>query len=128
MPEYCRSPRIFDRQVNFDEFFQLLEDHFKKDDAAPVMIDNGVSAMNIIGTGRQEEYFNLLIADPHTEPNPDIDNRGIYVAEFDNAGKQIARTYPAARSHISPRTYKSLFFTPEKKWMVLFPKNPEKAD
>ncbi len=121
MPHYCCSPRIFDRQVRFNEFFQLLEDHFKKNDAAPVMIDNGISAMNIIGAGRQDENFNLLIADPHTNPNPDVDNRGIYLIKLGKTGNQIARLYPAAISHTSPWTCKGLSFSLEKRWMVLFP-------
>lgn len=135
IPTYCNAPQdVFPPStLHFSDFKELLVNHFKNENPAPVMIDDATYALNIIGI--EEEGFNsvLWIADPHiqqgvnTSIDQDISPAGLYKVTLDDTGKQIKCSLADEHSHqvsnmFSKGSYEGLNFD-VKPWMVLFPLN-----
>lgn len=111
--------------LSFSVFKGRLEAHFKKQNAAPVMIDDGLRAYNIIGIGSQDDKTILWIADPHIREGVNrtlTDRMGLYTITLNAEGDEIS--YSVDESQVpkmyNPASYQSLYFN-NKPWMVLFP-------
>lgn len=127
---YAPRPAFRNKFLTFQTFKERIESHFKKENAAPIMIDDGAYASTIVGIGCHASETKLWIADPHidegvnrvlTEQTP----VGLYTVTLDEAGKQIDCSLNHEDVHqvanlYCPGSYKGLHFN-KKKWMVLFP-------
>lgn len=131
---YAPHQVFHQKPLRFSAFRKRLEDHFKKENPAPVMIDDGTYALNIVGIGQHRLKTILWIADPHIKKEA---NRvpgeqtpaGLYKVTLDPFGKQIACSLQKEDSHqksllFSPGSYLGLHFS-RKPWMVLFPGSKE---
>lgn len=129
----CYTPKssFHHPSLSFDAFKARLQDHFETKNAAPVMIDDGIYTLNIIGLGFEDSNTLLWIADPHIgegvnrAPSKKTAN-GLYTITLDASGNQIDNSLNKndkhQKSHLfNARSYDRLHFN-EAKWMVLFPK------
>jgi hypothetical protein len=132
VPASCNAPKevFHNNSLVFKEFKNKLEDHFKQKNAAPVMIDDGTYALNIIGIGNNGLNTTLWIADPHIHEGVNQGPQtkkpiGLYTVTFNENGHKI---HPALKEEdkfqephlFSGGSYKGLDFE-NKHWMVLFP-------
>lgn len=131
--------------LDFSGFRERLQEHFQSPSPAPVMIDDGLYAMNIIGIGdlSKEKTIQLWIADPHiaggSHRNIEGQHRaGLYTVTLDQHGTQTScsvnteKDYPKAS--FSYASYNAVYFAKPrdgelrvKSWMVLFPQ-PVRAE
>lgn len=129
----CKTPHtaFHQKPLTFALFRDRMEEHFKKVNPPPLMIDDGRVAMNIIGIGRSGVNTMLWIADPHIEPrvNEQSSNEqspcGLYTVTLDEQGKRIKLSLDDEDIHQVPGMFSegtsgSLDFY-NKRWMVLFP-------
>lgn len=129
----CNAPQhvFHNKSLNFNSFKERLENHFKDETAAPIMIDDGTYALNIVGVETEGLNTILWMADPHINEgvNKLIDKEkspaGLYKVTLNDAGKQISCSLADEDSHqvsnmFSAGSYKGLHFD-SKCWMVLFP-------
>ena len=103
MPD-CKAPRsvLHDKlPLTFSTFKDRLIKHFGGENPAPVMIDDGLYTLNIIGVGSNGSNTTLWISDPHikegvngnyahgkTEKTPN----GLYTVTLDENGNQLKDT------------------------------------
>lgn len=133
IPGNCHAPEeVFHQEpIIFNIFKANLEHHFKTENPAPVMIDDGMYALNIVGIENEGLNTTLWIADPHIKEgvNKVIDQEkspsGLYKITLDEEGKQINCSLNNEDKHqvahlFSAGSYKGLHFE-SKRWMVLFP-------
>lgn len=137
IPNSCNAPHsvFHNPPITFAAFKKRLENHFQSENVAPVMIDDGTFAFNIIGIGCKDSNVILWIADPHIKegtnryPNGKTPN-GLYLITLNRLGEQIECSLDDGDQHQKPnmfreKSYKELFFN-NKFWMVLFPSNKRK--
>lgn len=132
IPKFHYAPiEVFHHPLlKFQAFKERLESHFKNDNPAPVMIDDGTCALTIVGIGFHESETKLWIADPHIEEGVNqlpVEKSpvGLYTVTLNEAGKQI----DCSLKHEDRHQVKQLFFRgsyqgihfEKKRWMVLFP-------
>ncbi len=133
IPGSCNAPQhvFHNKSLSFNSFKERLESHFKNNSAAPIMIDDGTYALNIIGVETEGLNTILWIADPHINEgvNKLIDKEkspvGLYKVTLNDTGKKINCSLADEDSHqvsnmFSPGSYEGLNFD-GKRWMVLFP-------
>jgi len=97
IPGNCNAPgHVFhNKSLNFNSFKERLENHFKSEAAAPIMIDDGTYALNIVGVETEGLNITLWMADPHIKEgvNKLIDKEkspaGLYTVTLNDKGKQI---------------------------------------
>lgn len=119
IPGNCHAPeQVFHNEpLRFNAFKERLESHFKAPHAAPIMIDDGCAALNIIGIGCKGSNTTLWIADPHIKEGvnsfqSEERGAGLYTITLDESGSLI--NDPDEDSLIDLRF-------DSKRWMVLFP-------
>lgn len=135
IPGSCNAPQhvFHNKSLNFNAFKERLENHFKNETAAPIMIDDGTYTLNIVGVETEELNTILWIADPHINEgvNKLMDKEkspvGLYKITLNNTGKQINCSLANEDNHqvshmFSAESYKGLHFD-SKRWMILFPLN-----
>ncbi|MBN9376802.1 MAG: hypothetical protein BGO14_01385 [Chlamydiales bacterium 38-26] len=136
IPGYCNAPQdVFKHSssLNFYDFKERLLKHFKQETPAPVMIDDAMFALNIVGLEEEGLNITLWIADPHiqqginTSIDKDLAPAGLYKVTLDPTGRQIKCSLADEHSHQLPNmfckgSYEGLHFD-TKHWMVLFPLN-----
>ncbi len=117
------SPNENDATYSFAEFRERMVSHFEKS-GAPLFIDNGKFAMNILGVGTGDaECTYLLIGDPHLlfERNEHPLN-GLYTVELDKDGNKIAVDYPQKSQHFhddeNGYSYNKIDFSPNTQWLI----------
>ena len=106
---------VFNRTITFKEFINILENHFSTKNSPPIILDDSVVSICIIGIkiNKEKETINLIIMDPHSS---NIDTKiGLYIIKLDFDGKFI-KIIP--NEHILES--KKVFFF-EKSWMVYIP-------
>ncbi len=112
LPAYHYAPeQVFHQApLNFSSFKQKLISHFQQEEAAPVMIDDGMYAFTIVGV---QVFLNnqigLFIADPHIDGQRGESRQGLYTIRLDEEGKNVV----SASARLS---------FDKKPWMMLFPK------
>lgn len=83
-PQFAYAPKeVFSKTFIYSEFKKFLIDHFQKENPSPIMVDDSVITMLIIGfVARGDDKLCLIVADPHvTEPE-----KGIYLVTLDEEG------------------------------------------
>lgn len=133
IPDNCNAPHdvFHNPPLGFNVFKERLENHFKAENPAPVMIDNGIQALNIVGIEQAELNTILWIADPHINEgvNKIIDQEkspsGLYKVTLNDSGKQIKCSLYDEDIHQIPNmfckgSYQGITFD-TRHWMVLFP-------
>jgi hypothetical protein len=133
IPGSCNAPQhVFHNEaLIFNSFKERLENHFKTDAAAPIMIDDGTYTLNIVGVKTEGSNTILWIADPHINEgvNKLIDKEkspaGLYKVTLNETGKQISHSLANEDNHqvskmFNERSYQGLHFD-SKCWMILFP-------
>lgn len=134
IPRHCAAPhQVFHRDPhNFATFKQKLLDHFSSDLPAPVMIDDGVYALTIIGIHENESGDTILtLADPHIEEGiADPEDRnpyGIYTVTLNEQGQQTSCSLDHEDNYQIPSLFhegisaRAVSFDSHQ-WMALFPK------
>lgn len=134
IPQDCNAPQeVFHRPpMTFGQFKERLERHFKRENAAPVMLDDASSSFTIVGIGSQEANLTLWIADPYIKEGVDRIQKGnthvgLYTVTLDSHGKQIRCSLSEEDKgqvysmHYGVLSSMALKFH-EKPWMILFPK------
>lgn len=135
IPGSCKAPRhvFHNKPLSFNSFKERLENHFKTEAAAPIMIDDGIFALNIVGVDTEGVNTILWIADPHINEgvnklaDKEKSPAGLYNVTLNSTGKQISCSLADEDNHqvsnmFSARSYKGLHFD-NKRWMILFPLN-----
>jgi len=107
--------------LNFHLLQQRLVQHFQTH-KSPVMIDDDLYAMTILGIGIHDGLTSLLIGDPHIMPNITIPSLGIYVVILDEQGNFLDTSLTSAQKKqmLGPGSYEGIRFA-RKNWIVLFP-------
>lgn len=134
IPEHCYAPRsVFHHApITFDIFRQQVEEHFKEKDAAPLMIDDGFCALNIIGVSSKGSETQWM-ADPHIQggANPCASTEtpvGLYTITLNEKGEQTDCSLRHEDSCQTPKMFSSTiyqgFHFATKRWMILFPGRP----
>lgn len=129
----CRTPKeVFPpTPLKFAAFRTRLENHFENTNCSPVMIDDGLFTLNIIGMQQEGLHTILWIADPHIQEgvNQTLTRGqspvGLYTITLNKTGKQLFCSLNDKDAHqvpylFSENTHKGLHFD-QKRWMVLFP-------
>lgn len=124
IPSYCHSPHeVFSTPIDFGKFTEQLVVHFDKENPPPVMIDDGIVAMNIVGVKREGDKLSLCIADPHLKKighKNRSEMTGIYFVEFDKDGNRTFLSLSEEDKKLfSHPGYSRVYFN--KSWMALFP-------
>lgn len=131
-PLHHHTPReVFHHQpLVFQSFKERLQTHFAKMNPAPIMIDDGVSALTIVGIGFHGTETKLWIADPHIEQGVNRlptgkSTAGLYTITLDETGKQTSCSLYSEDLHqiiqlYNPKRAQGLQFE-NKPWMILFP-------
>lgn len=135
IPECCNAPHsvFHNNPLTSTDFLERIKSHFENGNRVPIMIDDGIYAMAIIGIGCHETTTSLWIADPHIQEgvNLSADEKapnGIYTIDLNHRGEQIRCSLHDEDRHQIPHMYREdsyngLHFN-EKKWMALFPNHP----
>lgn len=128
IPDNANAPtQVFHNDpLSFAHFSTRLVEHFKKEKSAPIVMDDGYRALNIVGVGKQGSTTTLWIADPHI--NGAVNHKkpvGLYTVSLDISGKQTSCSLNGQDKDQNPSLYMSgwhpnLQFE-KKKWMALFP-------
>lgn len=132
VPENCNAPvREFRNEpLKFSAFRERLIKHFENQEAAPVMMDDGSFALNIIGIECDGSDTKLWLSDPHINENVNTNPTnqtpvGLYTITLDETGKQISCSLQNEDVACAKKMYISDIFShykfDEKAWMVLFP-------
>jgi hypothetical protein len=127
----CYAPeQVFhNKPLGFAAFRDRLENHFKNGNAAPIMIDDAVYSLNIIGIRREESNTILWLADPHINNGVNKNQNekkpvGLYKIILDEEGQKINSSLDHEDKDQIPKmlaAYNGLHFK-NKRWMALFPK------
>lgn len=117
-PNQSYAPKeVFEKIVDFKEFKEILKNHFKKENPAPIVMDDSVSSLGLIGVKFNEDNENieLMIMDPHATNEPE---KGLYIITLDEKGefKQIEPGLLVLASQ-------AVYFSGNKKWMIYIPKS-----
>ena len=117
-PNQSYAPKeVFEKIVDFKEFKEILKNHFKKENPAPIVMDDSVSSLGLIGVKFNEDNDNieLMIMDPHATNEPE---KGLYIISLDEKGefKQIEPGFLVLASQ-------AVYFSGNKKWMIYIPKS-----
>lgn len=117
-PNQSYAPKeVFEKIVDFKEFKEILKNHFKKENPAPIVMDDSVSSLGLIGVKFNEDNDNieLMIMDPHATNEPE---KGLYIITLDEKGefKQIEPGLLVLASQ-------AVYFSGNKKWMIYIPKS-----
>lgn len=133
IPDSCNAPQhvFHNRPLSFNSFKERLENHFKTEAAAPIMIDDGTYALNIVGVETEGLNTILWLADPHINEGVnkliDIEKSpaGLYKVTLNDIGKQIGCSLADEDNHqissmFSAGSYNGLHFD-NKRWMILLP-------
>lgn len=132
IPKWCNAPKdVFHREpLTFTAFKMRLITHFEQENPAPVMLDDSLFALNIVGIGLEGDLTKLWIADPHVKPGINHLKEpsqaiGFFTVTLDDKGNQVTCSL-SGKDHwqvdklFSKRCHEGLQFA-EKHWMVLFP-------
>ena len=78
-PRHAFAPReVFeDHILSYEEFKALIISHFSGENCAPIIIDDSLVSLNVLGFTYTHNKFTLLIGDPHVEQKNPGDS-GIY--------------------------------------------------
>lgn len=137
IPGNCHAPQhvFHNKPLPYSVFIERLENHFKIKNPAPIMIDDGIYALNIIGMENEGLNQILWIADPHIHEaaNHHLSEQtpaGLYTITLNDIGQQINcslanEDHHQASNMFSAGSYKGLHFD-SKRWMVLFPSNGDR--
>lgn len=132
IPRSCHAPTsVFHHNpLSFVAFRKKLEEHFKDEDPAPIMIDDGSYSLNIMGIGQSGPNTILWIADPHIKEGVNLQlsektANGLYKITINESGDQIDCSLNHDDIHQIPNmfssgSYRGIHFN-NKRWMVLFP-------
>ena len=117
-PSRSYAPKeVFDKDVNFDEFKEILKKHFNQKNPSPIILDDSFASISLIGIKFSEDNENveLMIMDPHASVEPE---KGLYIITLDKNGEfnQIEPDVLVLASH-------SIYFSKNKSWMAYIPKN-----
>ena len=110
---------VFQKIIDFEKFKTLLFEHFGKDHTLPVMIDDSLISLCIVGISSTIDAISstttLLIADPHVEISGKGDE-GLYHIVLNEKGNYVEslNTHPNLNG-------KRLMFE-KVNWMVYFPR------
>lgn len=132
IPTGCTAPKqvFHTKPLGFAAFKEKLKNHFKSGNAAPVIIDDSVCCLNIIGIGFEGKNTILWMGDPHIKEgvnnaqNKDKPS-GLYTIILDEIGKKLSCSLDHEDNHqlvnmFTKKSYEPLHFD-TKAWMVLFP-------
>jgi hypothetical protein len=110
---------VFQKTIDFESFKNMLFEHFRMDHKLPVIIDDSLITLCILGIYSTKDVINstttLLIADPHVKIEGSGDD-GIYHIVLDKNGNFVKNlnTHPNLNG-------KRLMFE-KVTWMVYFPR------
>lgn len=133
VPSSCYAPQsvFHNPPISFADFKGRLEVHFKGKKPVPVMIDDGLCALNIVGIGSEGEEVVLWIADPHIQEGVNLQGSqegavGLYTVRLSGDGRQVSCSLDSEDADQKDKmfcsdSYAGLHFN-EKSWMVLFPR------
>lgn len=124
-------------RLNFGDFTEKLNEHFSKETPAPVMIDNGVYAMNIIGCRLNSDATTTLwISDTHinggsTKAKDTKPPVSVYSVTLGKTGERISfEPHDPTDEKRLPQGIRKLMYSDgaasesldfRRPWMVLFP-------
>ena len=119
-PKRSYAPKeVFDKTLSFKDFKEFLKNHFKKENATPIVLDDSMASIGLIGIKCDEnsEDIELMIMDPHAVGTPE---KGLYIIKLDEKGEFI---------HIEPEQLvlasQGIYFSNNKPWMAYIPKTKE---
>lgn len=88
-PNAFTPAEVFNKTIDYEYFKNLLFEHFRKDHKLPVIIDDSVITICIVGIYANKDVIDstttLLIADPHVKVDGSGDS-GIYHIVLDSKG------------------------------------------
>jgi hypothetical protein len=86
-PRNAFAPReVFEETIlEYNEFVSLLIDHFGNQYAPPIIIDDSIISINILGFSFNGDKFQILIGDPHV-PQDKQGEVGIYTVTLTEEG------------------------------------------
>ena len=119
--EKAYAPKeVFSRIITFPDFVEMVKEHFSKEDASPIMIDDSITALCIGGIGKEEtdgdDSIRFIILDPHVR-NDKKGEQGIYYIIIEKNGE-----YKISKNKQETILGGRLRFD-TKGWMVFIPKN-----
>jgi hypothetical protein len=147
IPDSLKHRKVTDRVSagTFNTFEPLkakLLEHFSEENPMPVIVDDGLFAMSIVGASYSDGETMIWMGDPHikgggnNEDSPLIYNTedpkkslettydalaGLYTVTLDERGRQIRNSVVKHAVMFSKNSYNGTEFM-EKSWMVLFPR------
>ena len=117
-PNQSYAPKeVFEKIVDFKEFKEILKNHFKKENPSPIVMDDSVSSLGLIGVKFNEDNENieLMIMDPHATNEPE---KGLYIITLDEKGK-----FKQIEPGLLVLASQAVYFSGNKKWMIYIPKS-----
>lgn len=119
--EQAYTPKeVFSRIISFQDFIEMVKEHFEKEDASPIMIDDTIVTLCIGGIGKEEadgdDAIRFIILDPHVK-NDRKGEQGIYYIIIEKNGE-----YKMTKNKQETILGNRLRFN-NKGWMVFIPKN-----
>lgn len=114
-PKRSYAPKeVFDKTVDFNGFKEILKQHFNQENPSPIILDDSISSIGLIGIEIKEEKISLMIMDPHSTIDPE---KGLYIITLDENGGFI-QIEPEGKVLASS----AVFFNKNKPWMAYIPK------
>ena len=128
----CNAPHsvFHNPTLTFSRFKELLEIHFSRPNPAPIMIDDGAYAFNIIGIARNDSNITLWIADAHIKEGANLNRsetnlNGLYTVTLNGNGEQVSCSLndvdQRQKSHLTDSQIYQTFKFDIKSWMILIP-------
>lgn len=115
--EHANSPKeVFEKTVFWEEFKEILVDHFKTGTGSPVIIDDGLLGACIDGISEKEDGTVLVILDPHIWEKMKGEE-GIYYVTLNKDGSYNPKKNPQKNISGYRFDFKKV------RWMALIPES-----
>jgi hypothetical protein len=107
---------VFDKIIKFEDFVNLLDEHFNHENSTPVIIDDSIVSVIISGIKKENDFIYFIILDPHIRDD-DKGEKGVYFIKLNKNG------YFDFEENPQPTILGQTLCFDEKSWMVFIPNN-----
>ena len=115
-PSHAYAPKeVFEEILIFEDFVNLLDEHFNHENSTPVIIDDSIVSIIIAGIKIENDFIYFIILDPHIKID-EKGEKGVYFIKLNKNGKFNIEENPQTIILKTLNFYK-------KPWMAFIPYN-----
>ena len=110
---------VFEEKINFEDFVNLLDEHFNHENSTPVIIDDSIVSIIISGIKIENDFIYFIILDPHIIGD-EKGEKGVYYIKLNKNG------YFDIQENPQPTILGQTLSFDIKHWMAFIPNNINK--